>query len=232
MKSTFKTSINAWLQECDVGAVFDCLKYKIGIHPALLDSRFKYTHNCLSAGLLSTIPTGTEVMALSYKYLWNKQSGSNNMHHQICISQTTHCETPPIPSTLKPWSVHSKHQAMDDGKDMMWKQFLIVRKMKLGSIRLCLIHDSSTRTRFRVLGCCLPSRLESKWWRCAESICKISNREATICTIKSVSAHPQNAKLSINTKHTVIMKCTFKTSINAWLQGCDVGAVFDCLNSI
>jgi hypothetical protein len=45
-------------------AVFDRLKYKIGIHQALLDLRFKHTHNVVSAGLLSTIPTGIKVMSL------------------------------------------------------------------------------------------------------------------------------------------------------------------------
>ena len=39
----FKTSINGWLQgyESDVEAVIDCLKYKIGIHPALLDYKIQ-----------------------------------------------------------------------------------------------------------------------------------------------------------------------------------------------
>ena len=104
IKCTFKTSTNAWLQESDVEAVVDCLKYKVGIHPVLLAIRFKHTHNCSSAGLLSTIPTGMKLMALEYKCLWNEQSGSKNMHHQICISQTTYCE-----ATYQ-YPAHSHHE--------------------------------------------------------------------------------------------------------------------------
>jgi hypothetical protein len=89
------------------------IKYKIGIHPTLLDSRLNHTHNFSSKGMPTTIPAGTEVISLLNKYLWNEQSGSNNMHQRISISQTTYCDTTPLPSTLKAWSVHLKHQSMD-----------------------------------------------------------------------------------------------------------------------
>ena len=84
-----------------------------------------------------------------------------------------------------------------------------------------------------MLGCCPASRLGPKWWRCRARPCEISNREATICTIKSVSAKPQTAKLHINTQHTKIMKCTLK-NVNQCNYGCKGMiwlAIFDCLKS-
>jgi len=50
-----------------------------------------------------------------------------------------------------------------------------------------------------------------------------------MCTIKSVSANPQTVTQHTNTQHTESVKSTFEMSINGWLQGYDVEAVFDYL---
>ena len=144
------------------------------------------------------------------------------MHHQICISQTPQSAKPHIHTEYIEIMKSTFKTSMDawlQGYDV--KAVFDSLKYKLGSIRLCLIYNSSTRTMIPVLYWCPASRLGWIWWRLRTNVCEISNRETRICTIKSESAKPQTATQQINTKHTEIMKCTFKTSTDGWWQGHD-----------